>query len=106
MVISKPRKEQMKERMERPMNPKTTICVMNLAFEVNQEKIEEVFSKYGQIKKISMPLNTNGKPRGIAHIEFLNESDADKAKNSENKRPMGDKGRKIEIFWNKFKLDR
>jgi RNA recognition motif-containing protein len=80
MIISKSRKEQIKERREKPMNPMSTICVMNLAFEVKQEEIEDIFSKYGLIKKILMPLSPNGQPRGMVHIEFLNESDAQMAK--------------------------
>ena len=85
------------------MNPLSTLCVMNVAYDVKIDQIQTHFRKFGAIKAIKMPLSPNGKPRGIFHIEFEEEADAEYAKDQENHKTVF--GRKMHIQWNKFKLN-
>jgi len=55
-----------------------TIYVGNLAYHTCKEDIIEVFSEYGKINRVTMPIDREtGKPRGFAFIEFEDESKED-----------------------------
>jgi multiple RNA-binding domain-containing protein 1 len=45
-------------------------------FEVNEADLRELFSKYGQVRSIRMPINANGQHRGIAFVEMACDEDA------------------------------
>ena len=46
---------------------------MNLAYEVTQDELRELFGKYGEIDKVEIPLRKGGRgqPLGIAYITFM-----------------------------------
>ena len=53
-----------------------SIYVGNLSYEVNQEEIKEVFSEYGVVKRVSVPLDReSGRPRGFAFVEMATEAE-------------------------------
>jgi RNA recognition motif-containing protein len=45
---------------------------MNLSFDVTHDELNELFSKYGEIEKIEIPLRKGGKGQtmGIAYINY------------------------------------
>ena len=48
-----------------------SIYVGNLAYEVIQEELEEVFAKYGAVKRIHLPIDREtGRRRGFAFVEM------------------------------------
>ncbi len=62
-----------------------SIFIGNLAYEVTQSDLNDVFSEYGQVQRIHLPTDREtGKMRGFAFIELENESDEQKAINELN----------------------
>eukprot|EP01156_Anaeramoeba_ignava_P002607 Anaeramoba_ignava/a218880_59.p1 GENE.a218880_59~~a218880_59.p1 ORF type:complete len:822 (+),score=274.37 a218880_59:115-2580(+) len=53
---------------------KTTILVKNLPFSTEKQEIEEIFSKFGSIKKIIIPPT-----KAVALVEFIHPTEAKKA---------------------------
>ncbi len=48
-----------------------SIYVGNLPFEVNQEDITEVFTEYGTVKRVHVPVDREtGRKRGFAFVEM------------------------------------
>ncbi len=48
-----------------------SIYVGNLPFEVDQEDVVEVFTEYGKIKRVHLPMDREtGKKRGFAFVEM------------------------------------
>ena len=57
-----------------------SIYVGNLAYEINQEDLSEVFTEYGSVKRIHIPTDREtGRVRGFAFVEMESEVDEDKA---------------------------
>ena len=57
-----------------------SIYVGNLAYEINQEDLNEVFAEYGTVKRIHIPTDREtGRVRGFAFVEMESEADEDKA---------------------------
>jgi len=56
-----------------------TAFVSGLPFSVSEEKLRGDFEEYGDIDRISFPLNDQGKPKGIAWIRFASEEAFEKA---------------------------
>ncbi|ELS01575.1 RRM domain-containing RNA-binding protein [Xenococcus sp. PCC 7305] len=57
-----------------------SIYVGNLAYEINQEDLNEVFAEYGTVKRVHIPTDREtGRVRGFAFVEMESESDEDKA---------------------------
>uniref|UniRef100_F6W3V6 RRM domain-containing protein n=2 Tax=Ciona intestinalis TaxID=7719 RepID=F6W3V6_CIOIN len=67
-------------RRERSPTPKPTkLHVGNLTKNINKEHVNEIFSYYGKVKTVDMPMERNGIPRGLAYVEFDDHTEADKA---------------------------
>lgn len=48
-----------------------TIYVGNLAYQVTQEDLQEVFAEYGSVKNVALPIEREtGKIRGFAFVEM------------------------------------
>ncbi len=57
-----------------------SIFIGNLAYEVTQEDLNEVFSEYGKVQRIHLPTDRDtGRVRGFAFIELDSESNEQKA---------------------------
>lgn len=57
-----------------------TIYVGNLSFQATEEDLREVFAEYGEVKRISLPVDREtGRKRGFAFVEMADESHEDKA---------------------------
>jgi RNA recognition motif-containing protein len=53
-----------------------SIYVGNLSYQVTEEAINEVFSEYGEVKRIQMPTDREtGRMRGFAFVEMSSESE-------------------------------
>ncbi|XP_053164892.1 RNA-binding protein with serine-rich domain 1-like [Hemicordylus capensis] len=79
---SKPPKRDEKERKRRSPSPKPTkVHVGRLTRNVTKDHIMEIFSTYGKIKMIDMPVDRLNLhlSKGYAYVEFENPDDAEKA---------------------------
>ncbi len=57
-----------------------TIFVGNLSFKASEEDLRLVFSEYGTVKQIKLPVDREtGRKRGFAFVELENEADEQKA---------------------------
>ena len=57
-----------------------TIFVGNLSFKASEEDLRLVFSEYGTVKQIKIPVDREtGRKRGFAFVELENEADEQKA---------------------------
>ncbi|WP_019504270.1 RNA-binding protein [Pleurocapsa sp. PCC 7319] len=57
-----------------------SIYVGNLNYEVNQEDLNEVFSEYGNVKRVHLPTDREtGRKRGFGFVEMETEAEEDKA---------------------------
>ena len=57
-----------------------SIYVGNLAYEINQEDLNEVFTEYGTVKRVHIPTDREtGRKRGFAFVELESEANEDKA---------------------------
>ena len=67
-----------RRRKRTPTPPKPVkLCVSNLTRNVNKDHILEIFSVYGRVRSIDLPLDTkNYLPRGHAYVEFDKTDDA------------------------------
>ncbi len=57
-----------------------SIYVGNLSYELNQEDLTEVFSKYGTVQRVHLPTERDtGRLRGFAFVEMDTEAEEDQA---------------------------
>ena len=57
-----------------------SIYVGNLAYEVTQEELENVFREYGDVKRVNLPIDREtGRRRGFAFVEMATEAEEKKA---------------------------
>ena len=57
-----------------------SIYVGNLAYEINQEDISEVFNEYGNVQRVHIPKDREtGRVRGFAFVEMKSEANENKA---------------------------
>ena len=57
-----------------------SIYVGNLAYEINQEDLSEVFNEYGSVQRVHIPKDREtGRVRGFAFVEMKSEANEDKA---------------------------
>ncbi len=57
-----------------------TIYIGNLSFSATEEDLMEVFTEYGSVRRISLPVDREtGKKRGFAFIEMESEDQEDAA---------------------------
>ena len=48
-----------------------SIYIGNLSYEVSQEDLKQVFEEYGQVKRISLPMDRElNRPRGFAFVDM------------------------------------
>lgn len=57
-----------------------TIYVGNLSFQATEEDIQEVFAEYGEVTRISLPIDREtGRKRGFAFVDMADEAHEDAA---------------------------
>jgi RNA recognition motif-containing protein len=63
-----------------PAYASATIYVENLSFDVQQEDLRQVFSAYGEVKRINLPTDREtGRSRGSAYVELFAEGEEQEA---------------------------
>ncbi|XP_073528400.1 squamous cell carcinoma antigen recognized by T-cells 3 isoform X1 [Phyllobates terribilis] len=58
---------------------KHKLFVSGLPFSCTKEELEEIFKEHGTIKEIRLVTNRSGKPKGLAYVEYENETQASQA---------------------------
>ncbi|XP_072921621.1 squamous cell carcinoma antigen recognized by T-cells 3 [Hemitrygon akajei] len=58
---------------------KHKIFISGLPFSCTREDLEEVCKEHGNLKEIRLVTNRSGKPKGLAYVEFENETQASQA---------------------------
>ena len=56
----------------------TNIYVKNFQDSFDETKLKDLFSKYGEITSVKIPLDNTGKPTGFGYVNFKNPEDAAK----------------------------
>lgn len=57
-----------------------TIYIGNLSFQASEDDIREVFTEYGEVTRISLPIDREtGRKRGFAFVDMADESREDQA---------------------------
>ena len=60
------------ERVDEPIGETGELFVRNLSYRVTEDELEKLFSPFGQITSINMPLDTLTKQsKGFAHVTFM-----------------------------------
>ena len=55
----------------------TNIYVGNLSFKTTEEQVQEVFSAYGQVERVSLITDrATGRPRGFGFVEMTDDAEA------------------------------
>lgn len=63
-----------------PIEETGRLFVRNLSYTCTQDDLEEVFSKYGQLTEVHMPIDkTTSVPKGYAYVEFMFPANASQA---------------------------
>lgn len=58
---------------------KHKLFVSGLPFTSTREEVEDLFKEHGTIKQIRLVTNRSGKPKGLAYVEYENETQASQA---------------------------
>jgi len=77
--------------------PGTTAFVSGLSFEATEEQIREYFGACGEIKNVSLPARPDGKPKGIAFVEFSSQEAVNKALELDQQTPDWNNERYLKI---------
>ena len=57
-----------------------TIYIGNLSFQASEEDIRDVFAEYGEVTRISLPIDREtGRKRGFAFVDMADDSKEDQA---------------------------
>ncbi|MBE9068124.1 RNA-binding protein [Leptolyngbya cf. ectocarpi LEGE 11479] len=57
-----------------------SIYVGNLSYDVTNDELEQVFTEYGKVNRVSLPMDREtGRPRGFAFVEMAAKEDEEKA---------------------------
>jgi RNA recognition motif-containing protein len=57
-----------------------TIYIGNLSFQASEEDIRDVFTEYGEVTRISLPIDREtGRKRGFAFVDMADEAKEDQA---------------------------
>ncbi|HBQ98923.1 MULTISPECIES: RNA-binding protein [unclassified Roseofilum] len=57
-----------------------SVYIGNLSYKVNEEDVREVFTEYGSVTRVSLPVDKEtGRKRGFGFVEMETEAEEDKA---------------------------
>ncbi|HGJ65401.1 TPA: RNA-binding protein [bacterium] len=72
------------------------LYVGNLSFDTTDQELESIFSEHGNVTSASVVTDRyTGKSRGFGFVEFVNETDAKKAKDAVDGKEFG--GRSLRV---------
>jgi len=87
------RREQ--KSQSRQDNRAKTVFVTNIAFQLEESDLRDLFSEVGEVARVAIPLNDVGRKRGFAFVTFDNEESARRAIEQIHGREVG--GRTINV---------
>ncbi|CAG2121871.1 unnamed protein product, partial [Medioppia subpectinata] len=90
-TIDHKKSDKLLERKKRKVllkEKKSRIIVRNLSFKANEETIKSAFSRFGQIREINIPKNSDGKMKGFCFVGFDAIKSALKAIKEMNAKPL------------------
>ncbi|XP_060779605.1 RNA-binding protein 28 [Neoarius graeffei] len=90
-------KSQKKPQGMRKNKLKARLIIRNLSFKCSETDLKEVFSKYGTVLEVTIPLKPDGKKRGFAFVQLKNMLEAGKALAAINLKEI--KGRPVAVDW-------
>jgi RNA recognition motif-containing protein len=73
----------------------SVLFVRSLAFDVTEKEVRDAFEEFGALKEVRLSLKPNGKSKGFAYVEFIDEKAAQAAIMGANGRII--KGREIAV---------
>ncbi|CAF0814137.1 unnamed protein product [Adineta ricciae] len=76
---------------EGPERKFTNIFIKNFGDQLDEEKLRELFSKFGKISSCKVEIDENGQPRGFGFCSFENPEEAEEAVKNMNGYTLGDK---------------
>ncbi|XP_066541052.1 RNA-binding protein 28 [Hoplias malabaricus] len=79
------------------MNKKARLIIRNLSFKCSDSDLKELFSKFGTVLDVKIPLKPDGKKRGFAFVQFKNMLEAGKALAEMNLKEIKD--RQVAVDW-------
>ncbi|OCK82098.1 RNA-binding domain-containing protein [Lepidopterella palustris CBS 459.81] len=85
-----------------PNPPNKTLYVGNLFFEVTEDQLQRVFSRFGRISKTTMVYDTRGLSRGFGYVTFEEQSDATAAMENLNQQVF--EGRRMNVQYHKARI--
>ena len=59
--------------------PLTSIVIKNLSFDCTASKLDEMFSFYGDVNRVTVPVDVSGRNRGFGFVEMLHQHEAETA---------------------------
>ncbi|XP_035231307.1 RNA-binding protein 28-like [Stegodyphus dumicola] len=59
-----------KELKKRKQQKKRRLIIRNLSFEATTKELEDIFSKYGKVVDVKIPVKKDGQMRGFAFVQF------------------------------------
>jgi len=88
----------------RDFDKKANIIVRNLAKNVSQNQVYDLFKQFGQIKSCKLEVFTDGTSRGFCYIQYAEEGEAKKAVESLSGKEI--EGKPMEIVFHEKRSDR
>jgi len=79
IIVNNPNKGKGKDGKGKDRNDDLTVKVTGLSWELSQETVEKDFKECGEVTRVFMPKNEEGKPKGFAFIEYKDEAGVKKA---------------------------
>ncbi|OCK93471.1 uncharacterized protein K441DRAFT_661329 [Cenococcum geophilum 1.58] len=79
--------------------PNTTLYIGNLFFEVTDDQLKKVFSRFGAVTKSSIVYDNRGLSRGFGYVTFENQEDATAAVENLNQQVF--EGRRMNVQYHK-----
>ena len=73
------------------------LYVGNLSFDVSDAELEQAFSEYGEIASATVIKDRDSnRSKGFGFVEFVQEADAQKAKEAMNGKELGERALKVD----------
>ncbi|KAF9007064.1 hypothetical protein BDQ17DRAFT_1540116 [Cyathus striatus] len=80
--------------------PTETLFIANLPYNATERDIREVFSPFGKIKEIKIPLDKYGESRGFGHVRFERLDDAINARTSSEEDAIRINANTLRVLYN------